>query len=82
MRGTAFTLQLSAFDHACVLYVFLRKTFFVRRKKGSFEHWNLRTKIVFEVFYRSTAHRLQQSKPAPLASGGSFSYQVVELRRL
>ena len=64
-----------------VLYVILRKTFFVRRKKRSFEHSNLRTKIVFEVFYHSTAQRLQQRKPAPLASGGSCSYQVVELRR-
>ena len=51
------------------------------KKKRSLEHSNLRTKIVFEAFYRSTAHRLQQRKPAPLASGGSFSYQVYELRR-
>ena len=79
MGGTAFTLNLSAFDHACVLYVILRKPFFVRGKKSSLEHSNLRTKIVFQVFYRSTAHRLQQRKRAPLASGGSFSYQVVAL---
>ena len=81
MGGTAFTLYLSTFDHACVLYVILLKPFPVRRKKLSFEHSNLRTKIVFEVLYGSTAHRLRQGKPAPLASSGSFSYQVGALRR-
>ena len=45
----------------------------LRSKKKTF----VRT---FEVFYRSTDHRLQQRKPAPLASGRSFSYQVPALR--
>ena len=58
------------------------KTILRSKKKRSFQHSNLRTKIVFEVFYRSTAHRLPQRKPAPLASGGSVSYQVEALRRL
>ena len=64
---------------SCTLFFENHSSF--EEEKRSFEHLNLRTKIVFEVFYRSTAHRLQQRKPAPLASGGSFSYQVVELRQ-
>ena len=56
---------------------------------SSFEEKNVRSnigifgqKIVFELSYRFTTHRLQQRKSALLASGGSFSYQVGALRRL
>ena len=64
---------------SCTLFFEKHSSFEEKKFVGTFESSN--DCIVFEVFYRSTAHRLQQRKPALLASGGSFSYQVVELRR-